>query len=123
MNPPRNRKGGSGNPPPKGKRAPALSRPGLATFIRELGLVSTWKAGDHHRALIKSRKGRQRGYLRDPSMLVLSVRLVKAHYFLPPRQSARFLARMPDQLSAGHVEHFVQPIRWQFPAPAASLRS
>jgi hypothetical protein len=27
VNPPRNRKGGSGNPPPKGRRAPALSRP------------------------------------------------------------------------------------------------
>ena len=30
VNPPRNRKGGSGNPPPKGKRAPALSRPPIA---------------------------------------------------------------------------------------------
>ena len=29
VNPPRNRKGGSGNPSPKGKRAPALSRPAL----------------------------------------------------------------------------------------------
>jgi hypothetical protein len=26
VNPPHNRKGGSGNPPPKGRRAPALSR-------------------------------------------------------------------------------------------------
>jgi len=32
VNPPHNRKGGSGNPPPKGRRAPALSQPLLLLF-------------------------------------------------------------------------------------------
>jgi len=35
VNPPHNRKGGSGNPPPKGRRAPALSRPLLTDTNRK----------------------------------------------------------------------------------------
>ena len=34
VNPPRSRKGGSGNPPPKGRRAPALSRPPVLKRIQ-----------------------------------------------------------------------------------------
>jgi hypothetical protein len=33
VNPPRNRKGGCGNPPPKGRRAPVLSQPSGDTFL------------------------------------------------------------------------------------------
>jgi hypothetical protein len=32
VNPPRNRKGGAGNPPPKGRRAPVLSQPLFPTI-------------------------------------------------------------------------------------------
>jgi len=39
VNPPRNREGGSGNPPPKGRRAPVLSRPPQRG---PLALTETW---------------------------------------------------------------------------------
>ena len=42
MNPPRNRKGGAGNPPPKGWRAPVLSQPSrntLHSFSQGAGLT------------------------------------------------------------------------------------
>jgi len=32
---PHNRKGGSGNPPPKGRRAPALSRPPFSRAVKQ----------------------------------------------------------------------------------------
>jgi hypothetical protein len=35
VNPPRHRKGGAGNPPPKGRRAPVLSQPSLYTSSLE----------------------------------------------------------------------------------------
>jgi Family of unknown function (DUF6627) len=98
-NPPRNRKGGAGNPPPKGRRAPVLSQPSL------------YKLGHQRFELLLSNYRKEvvpmKGFLTDPvvrgiaMMLVVVMGLVSLvprveASFVPTEQSASSVSRQED---------------------------